>query len=235
MSLSQSIFARFSLGLAAGFVVTALSLGAGGCGETNPLDRSCKRQATCAEENDWQFSEAQCAQEAEFLFEKAKSALCGEALEAYADCVDGLGLACDDVEATVAAKKCKSESEDLSECMADAAKDEADEKAGSSGKPAGSSSGGSSSGGSSSSGGTGVGGLDAYCDTVSECAGGNMSAETCASQQDAIKDAAEQIGCDDELDAMFGCAAKLSCSELPQYTTKCKAQYDAYTKCGTGN
>ena len=238
MSLSQSFAARFSFGLTAGFASTFFALASGGCGETNPLERACQRQSTCAEENGWQFSESQCAQEAEFLFEKAKTALCSPALEAYADCTESLGLACDDDEATMATKKCKSQSEDLAECMAASAADEAEEKTGSSGKT-GSSSGGSSSGGSSSggssSGGASGGGLEAYCEKVSECAGGNLSADACASQQESVTSAAAAIGCDDELAAMFGCAAKLSCSDLAQYTTKCKSQYEAYTTCGMGN
>lgn len=235
MSFFPTNPSRFLLGLAAGFGLTLVVLVENGCSADNPLRSACQRQAQCAEDEGWQFSQSECEQEAEFAFERIKSAACTAELDVYTDCTDALSLECHEDEATSGAIECDSEAEDLAKCMQDASEDEAKEKSGSSsgGK---SSSGGSSSGGksSSSSGGKGSGGLAEYCDMVAEC-GAGLSADQCKSQQGAVISAAEKIGCDDELEAMFGCAAELSCTDLAQYTSKCKAEYDAYTACGTGN
>jgi hypothetical protein len=217
---------RFSLSTPVSFVVLAACAAATGCSAGNPLEASCDRQATCAEDNDWQFSRSACQQEASFAFEKAKTAGCQDPLQAYADCTGELALSCDDDADAVAAKKCKSEAEDLAECMQDAADDEAKDKSKST-TGSGSSSGGSSSGGSSS------GGLAAYCDKMAECSHGALTADQCANQQNAATSAATTAGCGDEFEALFACASELECTDLASYTTRCKSEYDAYTSaCG---
>ena len=238
MSLVPSFRARFLFALTGSGLLAGSAL-ATGCSTQNPLEGECHRQAACAENNGWQFSESECEQKASYAFEKAQNAACEPALTALVSCTDALDLQCDDDVDVVAVKKCKSEAEDYAECMQGAAEDEAKEKSGQSGsggkQATSSSSGGSSSssGGSSSGGGSSGGGLAAYCDKVSECAGGQLSADSCKSQQSAASSAAEAAGCGDEFEALFACAAELDCSELASYTSKCASEYEAYTSsCG---
>ena len=206
----------------------------GGCTSSNPLQSECSRQADCAEENQWVFSESECNEEADYSWEKAKSAACTNVLKEYAECVDGLKLACDDNVEKEAAEDCKNEAKEFSECMADSLEDEAKERNGSKSSSSGgtntSSSGGtntSSSSSGSSSGGTTSAGIGAYCDKVEECSDA-QAGESCRSSQ-----AAAGTACAAELEDLLGCAAALDCAELDSFQTECKSENDAYVACTT--
>jgi len=216
----------------------------GGCTSSNPLQSECSRQADCAKDNQWVFSESECNEQADYSWEKAKSAACTNVLKEYAECVDSLKLACDDNVEKEAAEECKKEAKEFSECMADSLEDEAKERNGASNSSGGatSSSGGSSgtntssssSSSSSSSGSTSNGSVDDYCDKIAECSNGGQTAETCKSSQAAAVESAETAGCSNELNDFLDCASALSCTDLPNYQTECSSSFEAYqAACGT--